>query len=78
MEIFCSSTETIILSKDSTKFFEKIILELEIENKEYILSLFKRVKAIEKVEDRELDILYNFIISENFIKLYNEKISIFT
>jgi len=66
-----------IHSSEASDLFEQIILDLEIENKEYLLSLFKRVKAIEKVSDDELNLLYDFITSKEFISTYNQIISTF-
>lgn len=76
-EVHCNSSESIIHSSQASDFFQDMILDLEIEDKEYVLSLFKRVKAVEKVCDEELSFLYDLIISEEFIKLYNEKIATF-
>lgn len=67
-----------IHSSETSDLFEQIILDLGIENKEYLLSLFKRVKAIEKVSDDELNLLYDFITSKEFILKYNQTISSFT
>lgn len=78
MKIHCNSSEAMIHSSEASDFFEQIILELEIENKEHLFSLFKRVKAIERVSDEELNFLYDFLISNEFRKLYEEKISTFT
>ncbi len=78
MKIHCNSWETMIYSSESSIFFKNILDEMWLENKEYILSLFKRVKAIEKVNDIELDFLYDFIISPDFKNIYNEKIDNFT
>lgn len=78
MKIHCNSSEAMIHSSEASELFEKIILDLEIENKEYLLSLFKRVKAIEKVSDDELNLLYDFITSKEFISEYNQTISSFT
>ncbi len=78
MKIHCNSSEAMIHSSEASDLFEQIILDLEIENKEYLLSLFKRVKAIEKVSDDELNLLYDFITSKEFILKYNQTISSFT
>jgi len=78
MKIHCNSSEAMIHSSEASDFFEQIILELEIENKEHLFSLFKRVKAIEKVSDEELNFLYDFLSSTEFKKIYEEKISTFT
>ncbi|MDD3145626.1 MAG: hypothetical protein PHV23_05995 [Candidatus Gracilibacteria bacterium] len=77
MKIHCNSGETMILSSESNKIFEEIVKDLNIENKEYICSLYRRVKAIEKVSDDELNFLYNFLISKEFKEKYEEKISTF-
>jgi len=66
-----------ILSSKSNKIFEEIVKDLNIENKEYICSLYRRVKAIEKVSDNELNFLYDFLISKEFKEKYEEKISAF-
>lgn len=78
MKIHCNSAESMIHSINASKVFQDIISELDIENKEHLLSLFKKVKAIEKVNDDELNFLYEFITSKEFIDLYNQKISTFT
>jgi len=77
MKIHCNSWETMILSSKSNKIFEEIVKDLNIENKEYICSLYRRVKAIEKVSDNELNFLYDFLISKEFKEKYEEKISAF-
>ena len=68
----CSSAFTAIKSVDSTKVLKETLLNLAVENKQYYISIFNKVKNLQPINSQEADDLLEIVQSDDFREAYRE------